>query len=160
MKALRIQAEDLSFETPLILASPGSNRFLVGVKSPEVLHAIQPDFEQLKDVCKEQNTIGCFVFFLDAAAEKYAATARMFAPSIGVNEDIINGNSSGCLGEYLLRLTGKNQLNFSVYQGQKFKREGEVRVKVRKINDSYTTEIGGTAMVTDRFLLALDAVNA
>ncbi|MBK9730117.1 MAG: PhzF family phenazine biosynthesis isomerase [Chitinophagaceae bacterium] len=155
LKALKIQADDLAIEMPVILASPGSNRFLVGVKSNKVLRKIEPDFEQLTQVCKEQNPIGCFIYCLDETDEKFAATARMFAPSIGVNEDIINGNSSGCLGEYLLRMNGNEHLALSVYQGQQFNQEGEVKVMVSKMNDRYHTVIGGTAVITKKLLLEL-----
>jgi predicted PhzF superfamily epimerase YddE/YHI9 len=42
--------------------------------------------------------LGCFV---DALTGPGVAAARMFAPAIGVPEDIANANSTGCLAAHL-----------------------------------------------------------
>ena len=77
----------------------------------------------------------------------------MFAPNIGVNEDIINGNSSGCLGAYILQLNARDHLNLSVQQGQHFNQEGIVKVKVQNVDGRVITFIGGTAKITEEFMM-------
>jgi PhzF family phenazine biosynthesis protein len=86
----------------------------------------------------------------------FEATARMFAPNIGVNEDVINGNSSGCLGAYLFNLKNKNPLNLLVHQGQAFNREGTVKVRVKNVAGNVETAIGGTAKINGEITLAID----
>lgn len=79
----------------------------------------------------------------------------MFAPAIGVNEDIINGNSSGCLGTWMLHCIGGNRLELRVTQGQLFDRLSEVRVLVTKEGNRYSTVIGGTARITGEMTVSL-----
>lgn len=71
--------------------------------------------------------------------------ARMFAPAIGVDEDVINANSSGCLGAYILRLGNFPELTLRVQQGHHFRRLGTVQVTARRVDNRIETTIGGTA---------------
>jgi PhzF family phenazine biosynthesis protein len=90
---LNISKADLDIRFPLTLASPGSYRFLLAVKSGEIVNAVQPNMDELKSLCVASKSMGCFVYSVMEEGENMSATARMFAPTIGVNEDIINGNS-------------------------------------------------------------------
>ena len=73
---------------------------------------------------------------------------------IGVDEDIINGNSSGCLGAYLVRLSNMDfddtGLTLTVFQGHRFGSPGKVIVKAQEANGKLKTFVGGTAMVTGK----------
>jgi trans-2,3-dihydro-3-hydroxyanthranilate isomerase len=55
----------------------------------------------LRDTCDHLGLLGCYVYCLPTPEGRTAA--RMFAPSIGVPEDIANANSTGCLAAYLAR---------------------------------------------------------
>jgi len=155
LEALNINATDLDSNYPIILASPGSKRFLLCVKSLELLNGIIPDFDRLKLVCDNVKSIGCFIYCIRSVQSKPEATARMFAPNIGVDEDIINGNSSGCLGAYLLNLKEEDNMELLVNQGHTLKCEGVVKVKVNKMDDHFETEIGGSAKIKTEILLTL-----
>jgi PhzF family phenazine biosynthesis protein len=134
---------------PVILASPGAKRFLVGINAVTVLNALKPNFAALKTLCERIESIGCFVYTVGALTSPLEVNARMFAPAIGVDEDMINGNSSGCLGAYLLRLDTENrfggELNLRVHQGQAFGRPGTVQVTERNVGRNVETIIGGKA---------------
>jgi trans-2,3-dihydro-3-hydroxyanthranilate isomerase len=96
--ALGCSAETLHSAYPVKLASPGSFRFLVPLRSRQDLLALRPDFVKLNNLCREVESIGCFAFWIGKIAQPCEAHGRMFAPTIGVDEDAVNGNSSGCLG--------------------------------------------------------------
>src|SRR5436190_15270927 len=85
LEALNIKGTDLDPDFPIIIASPGSNRFLLGLNSPELLNSITPDFDRLKRVCDNVKSIGCFIYCIRSVQSKPEAIARMFAPNIGVN---------------------------------------------------------------------------
>ena len=155
LKALGITESDLLMNYPPILASPGSQRFLIGLHSPEKLYDIFPDYEILRKVCSENNSMGCFVYALSNTSPA-ESSARMFAPPIGVNEDIINGNSSGCLGAYLLRLDDVRHYELLVHQGHRFGREGTVHVKVENTGNRIDTFIGGTAKMSKEIMMTLN----
>ena len=146
LNILGISEADLDAHIPIILASPGTNRFLVALDSPATLQSLSPDFAALKALCDRLGSIGCFAFTMTSSLE---ANARMFAPSIGINEDIINGNSSGCLGAYLLHLDqhGKHEIQLRVHQGQAFNREGTVLVEASRVENHIQTIIGGKAVL-------------
>lgn len=147
---LRLSDTALHKQYPVMLVSPGAKRFMLALDSPTTLRSIMPDFAALKAFCKRQDSLGCFAFTLDTLASPVQATARMFAPAIGVDEDIINGNSSGCLGAYLLKLDQAGRfgaaLKLNVHQGHRFNRPGTVLVKARWVGDEIETVIGGTAV--------------
>ena len=153
LRALHINETELVQYPPIILASPGAYRFLVGLPSAEAVTNIIPDFDQLRQICTDNKSMGCFVYSIDKTGNEIVATARMFAPNIGVNEDVINGNSSGCLGAYLLSLSGRDTLSLSINQGQKFNRDGLVKVKAKKIEDHIETFIGGTVKIASEVTL-------
>lgn len=148
---LGLSASDLCAEYPMVLASPGANRFLVALNSADRLSTLQPNIPELKRLCERVNAIGCFAFTLTPSPDRINATARMFAPIIGVPEDVINGNSSGCLGAYLLTYDAasrnKSELTVAVEQGYKFGRSGTVIVKAKRVADRIETRIGGAAVI-------------
>ena len=80
----------------------------------------------------------------------------MFAPTIGVDEDAVNGNSSGCLGAYLMELpTGElptgshfgNQLRLQVLQGHCLGHPSSVDVEAKRVGKRIETFVGGSARV-------------
>jgi len=79
------------------VASVGRERLLVPVPSRAVLSALTPDQDRLRAACDEAGLLGCYVY----AVSGDRAAARMFAPSIGVPEDIANANSTACLAAHL-----------------------------------------------------------
>lgn len=81
------------------VASPGRPRLLVPVSTRSALAALAPDFDRLRDACDRLGLLGCYVYSVPTAQGSVAA--RLFAPSIGVPEDIANANSTACLAAYL-----------------------------------------------------------
>jgi PhzF family phenazine biosynthesis protein len=151
LSTLNLSASVLDTLYPVVLASPGTNRFLVGLKELQTLTGINPDFSKLHELCRQYQSIGCFLFTIHSSIPPVEATARMFAPPIGVGEDMINGNSSGCLGAYLLhRDTSSafgNDLNLHVHQGHTFNRPGTVLVNAWRVGDKIQTVVGGRAVL-------------
>jgi trans-2,3-dihydro-3-hydroxyanthranilate isomerase len=81
------------------VATLGRSRMLVPVGSRSVLGGLRPDVGRLRDACDRLDLLGCYVHTMPTATGRVAA--RMFAPSIGVAEDIANANSTACLAAYL-----------------------------------------------------------
>ncbi|GIE90257.1 PhzF family phenazine biosynthesis protein [Actinoplanes regularis] len=76
-------------------ASTGRWRLLIPVDSRGRLDALEPDLGALRSACDAAGLLGCYVYTPPATGSRPAA--RMFAPSIGVPEDIANVNSTSCL---------------------------------------------------------------
>lgn len=109
----------------IVVASPGTPRLLIPVADPSV---VAPDFARLAAECRERGLLGCLVYRLDGPV----ARARLFAPAIGVDEDVANANSSGCLAAHLGR-------RIEVWQGDALGRPSAVFADT----DGRTTRVGG-----------------
>ena len=116
-------------------ASPGTPRLLVPVKA---VHSIRPDLARLAAGCRRHGYLGCFVYTM--AGDR--AVARMFAPAIGVGEDIVNANSAGCLAAHLHATRGRSRIE--VEQGHAAGRPSLVLATMR----GPATWIGGTCRIT------------
>lgn len=81
------------------VASIGRPRMLVPLISPHAVAALAPDLDRLRAACDRLGLLGCYVHSTPVAGGRLVA--RMFAPSIGVPEDIANANSTACLAAHL-----------------------------------------------------------
>ncbi|CAG6395179.1 PhzF family phenazine biosynthesis protein [Streptomyces cocklensis] len=81
------------------VASLGRPRLLLPVAGRDVLRGLDPDQRSLREVCDRLGLLGCYVHTPAGPGGRLAA--RMFAPSIGVPEDIANANSTACLAAWL-----------------------------------------------------------
>ncbi|WP_331771790.1 PhzF family phenazine biosynthesis isomerase (plasmid) [Embleya sp. NBC_00888] len=97
LPALGVTADTLA--PGMRVASVGRSRMLIPVDSRSVLAALAPDFERLRAACDRLGLLGCYVHSLPTPEGRVAA--RMFAPSIGVPEDVANANSTACLAAHL-----------------------------------------------------------
>lgn len=81
------------------VAGVGRERILVPVDSRAALAALAPDPARLRAACDRLGLLGAYVHSPPSPSGSLAA--RMFAPSIGVPEDIANANSTACLAAHL-----------------------------------------------------------
>ncbi|MEV6551321.1 PhzF family phenazine biosynthesis protein [Streptomyces sp. NPDC051597] len=139
--ALGLQQADIA--TGLRVASPGTPRLLVPVRDHLTLLSMQPDFDRLATECRRLGYLGCFTYALSPTVETAAetASARMFAPSIGVTEDIANANSVGCLAAHLLETSGNGDIE--VHQGDTFGRPSLISASARHTDSGIVVRLGG-----------------
>jgi len=81
------------------VATLGRPRLLLPVADRDRLAALRPDLDRLRAATDRIGLLGCYVHTIPDAEGR--AAARMFAPSIGVPEDIANANSTACLAAHL-----------------------------------------------------------
>ena len=168
LASLGIGARDLATDDDLCIASPGTPRLLVPIRSRETLLSLRPDFDRLAAECRRLGLLGCFGYVpsvtWDAVAQEIVAqeivtqeivtqdavtqaavAARMFAPAIGVGEDIINANSSGCLAAYLLAKHGT--VSVEVEQGDALGHPSSVFATATAVDGGISTRVGGVAVI-------------
>lgn len=97
LPALGVTSDALAAATRV--AAVGRSRLLVPVATRSALAALAPDLERLRAACDRLGFLGCYVYSAPTSTGRVAA--RMFAPSIGVPEDIANANSTACLAAHL-----------------------------------------------------------
>ena len=148
LAALGCDSESLVGE--LCLASVGRARLLVPIGDASVLTRLRPDFDRLRDACDRLGLLGCYVHSLPSAGARLAA--RMFAPSIGVPEDIANANSTACL---VARLAEGGLRQISVDMGDSLNRPATITATVREVGPGVQIRVGGAAKVTETAWLKL-----
>ncbi|WP_040808310.1 PhzF family phenazine biosynthesis protein [Nocardia concava] len=127
------------------IATPGTPRILVPVRDRPALLRVRPHLGRLTAACHRYGFLGCFVYAPPVADQP--CVARMFAPAIGVDEDIANANSTGCLAAHLLDTTGAQSLAIEVEQGDTLGHPATVLASARRTPTGITTRIGGLAVV-------------
>ncbi|MFD5515521.1 PhzF family phenazine biosynthesis protein [Streptomyces sp. NPDC127066] len=143
--ALLLPALGLSAATAseACIATLGRPRLLVPVTTRSALAALAPASDRLAAVCARLDLLGCFVH--SAGWDTGRVAARMFAPSIGVPEDIANVNSSACLAAHLLARHGTPRID--VDMGDALGCPATVTAGVRSGSTGSPVDITGAARI-------------
>lgn len=162
VKALGIQCADLLTDYPVQVVSTGHSKIMIAVRRRACIAAMHPDAQALIDISKRVGCNGFYPWTLDRPDEGCLTHGRMFAPAIGITEDPVTGNASGCLGAYmiqhgLLPLNDEGVAFFYAGQGHELGRPGRVLVEGRRQHpgDPVTIRIAGEAVTVIKGLLEL-----
>jgi PhzF family phenazine biosynthesis protein len=159
---LRIQDGDILDDLPLLDVSTSRAKLMVPVRSQKALYAIDPDYGRMAKLCEDIGTNGFHVFTFETHHTGSVTTARHFAPTAGVSEDVVTGNAAGALGCYLVRhyqnlVPHQPMYEFVMEQGHNFNRAGRVYVSVEQTRDEIVSvQVGGTAAILFETELRLD----
>lgn len=116
-------------------------RLLVPISTPHALAALAPEYARLRAGCDRLDLLGCYVHSAPTAGGRLAA--RMFAPSIGVPEDIANANSTACLAA---RLAERGVSRITVDMGDSLSRPASIIATTRSDG---RIRVGGAAKVIE-----------
>jgi PhzF family phenazine biosynthesis protein len=134
LDALALASDDLDTRCPLKIVGGAGTRLMVGVRGPEQLKNLKPDFARLTTLSAQIGAAGYFVFTLAAHVAGCLTESRMFCPALGIPEDPVSGNAHGLLGAYLahheLLAREGPQASFSGAQGHYVGRPGRVDVEL------------------------------
>lgn len=122
------------------VAGVGRERLLVPVTDRAALAGLVPDLERLRDACDRTDLLGAYVYSPPSPAGRLAA--RMFAPSIGVPEDIANANSTACLAAHL---AGQGVTEIAVDMGDVVGRPATITATAHRGPSGPRIRVGGTA---------------
>jgi trans-2,3-dihydro-3-hydroxyanthranilate isomerase len=127
------------------IASVGRERILIPIPDCASLSALAPDFEALREACDRFGLLGCYVH--TPAADDGRMAARMFAPSIGVPEDIANANGTACLAAVLAR---EGLSRIAVDMGDSLASPATVIASTAAGRSGLTVRVGGVAALRQR----------
>jgi PhzF family phenazine biosynthesis protein len=134
LDALALASESLDTRLPPRIAGASSARLLIGVRGPEPLKHLKPDFGRLTTLSAQLGAAGYFVFAVTARSDDHLVESRMFCPALGIPEDPVSGNAHGLLGAYLaqqgLLAAQEGRARFSGVQGHFLHRPGRVEVEL------------------------------
>ena len=124
------------------IASLGRPRILIPVATPEAVAALTPDLDLLRAACDKFGLLGCYVH--SAPTSEGRLVARMFAPAIGVPEDIANANSTACLAAHL---TSHGVTGLTVDMGDSLGSPAAITTSARPSPTGPRVLVGGIAAV-------------
>ena len=152
LAALNIENNDLMPDYKIQIVSTGHSKVMIGIKDIEMLHALQPNYDELSKLSKVIECNGYYVFTINQEENDILIHGRMFAPAIGINEDPVTGNANGPLGAYLVHhnlVKHNNSLfRFNAKQGEAINRSGIIEVEVEIENqEPVEVKISGSAVI-------------
>ncbi|MFC7261103.1 PhzF family phenazine biosynthesis protein [Streptomyces lutosisoli] len=125
------------------VASVGRPRLLVPLTTRSALAALTPDSGALRAACDRLGLLGCYVYSVPEPTGR--AAARMFAPSIGVPEDIANANSTACLAAHL---AGRGITRIAVDMGDSVGSPATITATAQPGPAGPVIHLGGAARLT------------
>ncbi|MEE4540758.1 PhzF family phenazine biosynthesis protein [Streptomyces sp. V4-01] len=140
------------------VASVGRPRLLVPVASRSALASLAPDVDRLREGCDRLGLLGAYVHTppVPGGRGRVDVSARMFAPSIGVPEDIANANSTACLAAHL---AGRGVTALAVHMGDSLGSPATITATVTDApgggGGRPLIRLGGAALVAHRTSCAL-----
>ena len=152
LAALNIENSDLMPDYKIQIVSTGHSKVMIGIKDIEMLHALQPNYDELSKLSKVIECNGYYVFTINQEENDILIHGRMFAPAIGINEDPVTGNANGPLGAYLVHhnlVKHNNSLfRFNAKQGEAINRSCIIEVEVEIENqEPVEVKISGSAVI-------------
>jgi PhzF family phenazine biosynthesis protein len=147
--SLNIKTTDIPNDLPIQVVSTGLKDIMVPVKSIDVLHGINPNFDKIEEISKKYGATGYHVFTLETLYHSNAH-CRNFAPLYGIPEESATGTASGALACYLFKYGKINEeqaANIVFEQGYSMKKPSEIFAAL-KVDGKEIIEVkvGGSAM--------------
>ena len=114
---------------PIEIIDTGKPKMMVPVDSIETLLDIEPDYEDIQEMCRRTASKGIYPFTFETQ-EDGDVHARQFNPLQGIYEDPITGTAAGPLGICLKKhnLTEKEEI--IVEQGHTMQKPGKIYVNI------------------------------
>lgn len=139
-ESLNIQFHEIDEQLPLESVSTGLFSLNVPICSLKTIEKMRPDFEKVKDICRQVNAGAIFPFTFETLHETSFVHCRCFAPLYGVNEDPVTGTANGALGAYLKKHRQLRSTTYEAEQGWEINRDGLVYVDTKD-----SIKVGGKA---------------
>jgi len=144
-KSLNVKESEIDRSLPEQIVSTGLFTLPVCVKSFDTLQAMKPDFDFVKEICKNIGVGSFHVFTFETIEEASAYHARNFAPMYGIDEDPVTGTANGAVCSYLHKNKILKEKNLVCEQGDIIGRSGRVFVEI----DNNIVKVGGKARLVE-----------
>jgi PhzF family phenazine biosynthesis protein len=128
---------------PIEIASIGTPKLLIPIKTLEDLFAIKPNLDAIAEYCKKSGARGFYPFTLETKKAKSDFHTRQFNPLAGIAEDPVTGVAAGALAGYLKKYKILDKEKYIGEQGYVINSPGEIVVRTTK----NTTYVGGFAVM-------------
>lgn len=144
-------AENETLSPSPVIVNTGNSFIILEVRDEAVLQNLRPRFDGIAKLSEKHGLVGFYVFAKPANTD-VDATARMFAPAYGIEEEAATGMAAGPLACHLFRF-GSRKTAYRIEQGRFMKTPSPSLIKVDLAvegNDVKGLYAGGSATLVDK----------
>jgi PhzF family phenazine biosynthesis protein len=151
LDSLALRSADLPPGLEPLVVNTGNNFLIIPIQEQEILQNLKPDFPAIEKISAMLNLIGYYTFSTQTFVPGRQASARMFAPWYGIQEEAATGMAAGPLACYLYEYMAMKQSRLVIEQGFMMQppspSEIFVDLKIQR-NEIESLLAGGRAQVT------------
>ncbi|MCA5012043.1 MULTISPECIES: PhzF family phenazine biosynthesis protein [unclassified Enterococcus] len=146
--------EKIDQEYPIQIVSTGLKDILIAIRSESELHALQPNFEKIKELSESYHVVGMHLY----AFNDDRIICRNFAPLYDINEEAATGTSNGALACYLYKQHGLRKEVYVFEQGYSLRLPSEILVKLKtnSNNEIEKVYVGGKGDYCETKVLTIE----
>lgn len=117
LASLGLSAEHIEFGLPLTIVNTGNSFLMIPLTDVRILANLRFNLAEIKRISQKYNLVG-FYPYAQSDDISIDATARMFAPSFGIDEEAATGTAAGPLACYLYQYEKVKKTRFAIEQGK------------------------------------------
>lgn len=159
IESLGVKARDIDRSADMHVRSFGNPFLLIPVKSEEALKRMKPNLSKIKALSEQFNVIGFYPFTRETYVSGRDASARMFAPSYGIDEESATGMAAAALADHLYQDRGLKQSRILIEQGRYMKKPSpsliEARIDTSFFGKLRSIQVGGKTQIKKEIALEI-----
>ncbi|CUW14139.1 PhzF family phenazine biosynthesis protein [Leuconostoc gelidum subsp. gasicomitatum] len=129
-----LDTSSINDKLPIQIVSTGLRDIMVPIKSTKHLQQLDPNFNVMTELSKEQNVIGVHAFALEEGEGNLTAICRNFAPLYDIDEESATGTSNCALACYLFKYVEKKS-QYIFEQGYNLNSPSRIVVNLKTHDD-------------------------
>ncbi len=151
LQAINVAPENV-ISNPIIV-NTGNAFLLVGVNNIATLNSLSPNQNSIETISEEYDLIGFYAYTLETNRDGRDASARMFAPRYGIEEEAATGMAAGPLACVLHDVHKLPKNSYKIEQGYSMKPASPscIDVSLQKDGQKISSLIAGGKGIVSRF---------
>ena len=159
LRSLHITKNDLAPGLAPLVVDTGNSFLIVPIKNASILAGIDYDRKLVHEVSERLGLIGFYLYATPEPGSTYDATARMFSPFYGIDEEAGTGMAAGPLAVYLYQFEKRIKSSYKIEQGRYMKPASRSLINVNlEIDNGEIIRLfaGGNAYVSGKKIIEID----
>ena len=150
-----LDVNSINDKLPIQIVSTGLRDIMVPIKSTKYLQQLDPNFNVMTELSKEQNVIGVHAFALEEGMDNITAICRNFAPLYDIDEESATGTSNCALACYLFKYVEKKS-QYIFEQGYNLNSPSRIVVNLKTHDDMIDAVfVGGYGYLVEKKSLSV-----
>jgi len=150
-----LDVNSINDKLPIQIVSTGLRDIMMPIKSTKYLQQLDPNFNIMTELSKEQNVIGVHAFALEEGEGNLTAICRNFAPLYDIDEESATGTSNCALACYLFKYVEKKS-QYIFEQGYNLNSPSRIIVNLKTHDDMIDAVfVGGYGYLVEKKSLSV-----